>query len=83
MIELSEGRILIERDEVKDLNVSGFVVPGREEKFTGTIVNVGENTGYLTGTKVMFEQYGPTELVLDDSPHVLCKAEHIIGKLKE
>ncbi|MBD3609934.1 MAG: co-chaperone GroES [Gammaproteobacteria bacterium] len=84
-------RVVVRRMEEETTTAGGIVLPGSaaEKPMKGEVVAVGNgrymNSGDLAalqvkvGDKVMFEQFGGTEVKVDGEVLLIMREEHIMG----
>jgi chaperonin GroES len=81
-------KVLIKKLEEKkqETTASGIIIPGtnaQEKPLVGTIIAVAEDVDNISiGDKVMYAQYGGSDIVLNDEDHLVMDAESILGIIK-
>ena len=85
-----QDRIVVKRDDIKEVTESGIVLPGAaaEKPFEGTVVAVGQgkysDKGELLpmhlkhGDKVLFGKFAGTEVKVEGEKYLVMREEDIL-----
>ncbi|MCH7866358.1 MAG: co-chaperone GroES [Myxococcales bacterium] len=89
-----QDRILVKRIDEEETTKGGIIIPdsAKEKPQEGEVVAVGKgkilDNGKLQkldvkkGDRVLFGQYGGTEVTLDGTEHVIMREDDVLGVLK-
>lgn len=78
------GRIVVRPLEAAEESAGGIVIPesAREKPTEGEVVAVAEDSTeeVAVGDRVIYRQYGGSEVTVDDERYVLLQADDLLGK---
>jgi chaperonin GroES len=78
------GRIVVRPLEAAEESAGGIVIPesAREKPTEGEVVAVAEDSTeeVAVGDRVIYRQYGGSEVTVDDERYVILQADDLLGK---
>ena len=81
------GRVLVKPVESSDDTRGGIIIPdtAKEKRREGEIVAIAEDATeeVAVGDRVIYKEYGGTEVKIDDHDMVLLTADDLVAKYKD
>ena len=93
MIRPLQDRVLVKRVEAEETTATGIIIPdtAKEKPQEGEVVAVGpgkrldngsvQEMGLKKGDKILFSQYGGTDVKVDGEDYLIMREDDILGIL--
>ncbi|MBA3679323.1 co-chaperone GroES [Candidatus Saccharibacteria bacterium] len=85
MISPLADRLVLQQVDSQETTASGIILPdsAKEKPAEGTVIAIGKDVEEVhVGDTVLYGQYGPTEVKVDDTEYLIVKEEDVLAIIK-